>query len=99
VTENWSEDTATWISPWSSPGGDFDTSRAYAQFIPGQRNCYLSLDLTYLVQLWVNGNYPNYGVLLYSTGQYHTVEYASKEYSQAPERQPRLEVIYATPAP
>lgn len=99
ITQNWNENSVTWQSPWSVPGGDFDSSRAYAQFIPGQRNCYFPLDVTELVRLWVNGVYPNYGMLHYSTGQYHSVEYASKEYSEVPARRPRLEIIYTTPSP
>ncbi len=94
ITQNWSEGTTTWLSPWSTAGGDFDSSTAYALFIPDQKNCSISLDVTALVQLWVSNTYPNYGMLLYSTGPNHIIEYASKEETNNPEWAPRLEVTY-----
>src|SRR5690606_31347461 len=45
VTTDWSENTATWNTPWSNAGGDFDNSISYAQFIPNQRNCSIALDI------------------------------------------------------
>jgi hypothetical protein len=91
----WSESTVSWDSPWSTPGGDFDASRAYASFYPNQSSCMLQIDLTSLVQEWIDGT-PNYGFLLYSTGPNHILRYSSKE-NTAPEQHPRLEITYLEP--
>ncbi len=80
-----------------NPGGDFDNSHAYASFLPQQSNCMLTIDLTELVQEWVNGR-PNYGFLLYSTGLNHIMRYSSKE-NTASEEHPKLYVTYLEPAP
>jgi hypothetical protein len=95
VTSNWNENTVTWQS-WLTAGGDFDNSISYFAYIPDQKNCLLTIDLTSLVQLWVNGTYNNYGVLLYSTGNNHIISYSSKENAATGER-PRLDIIYSVP--
>jgi hypothetical protein len=93
VTSDWTENTVTWQT-WNLPGGDFDSSLSYFTYFPDQNNCMLSINLTSLVQLWVNGTYPNYGMLLYSTGPNHIISYVTKEDTTASER-PKLEVVYA----
>ena len=95
VTSNWDENTATWQS-WSTPGGDFDSSISYFTFIPDRNNCMVTLDVTSLVQSWVNGTYLNHGLMLYSTGPNHIIPYASKEDSAA-SHQPKLDVLYTLP--
>jgi hypothetical protein len=95
VTSNWNENAATWQS-WSLPGGDFDSNISYFTFIPDQNNCMVTLDVTNLVQLWVNGTFFNHGLMLYSTGPNHTISYASKEDGTA-SRQPRLDIVYSVP--
>jgi hypothetical protein len=82
----------TWSSPWVQSGGDFDASHAYASFYPNQSNCMLEIDLTTLVQEWVDGT-PNYGFLLYSMGPNHILRYSSKENGTASEH-PKLEITY-----
>ena len=72
VTSNWSESTVTWLN-WSLLGGDFDSGTSYFTFIPDQQDCMLTMDITNLVQAWVNGTYPNYGLMLYSIGPNHTI--------------------------
>jgi hypothetical protein len=96
VTSGWSEAAATWNS-WSAPGGDFDSGISYFAFIPDQNNCMLTLDISSLVQAWVNGAYNNYGLLLYSLGPNHIISYASKEDGTA-SRQPKLDIVYSVPA-
>jgi hypothetical protein len=95
VTSNWSESTATWLT-WTLPGGDFDSGTSYFGFIPDQNNCMLTMDVTSLVQAWVNGVYNNYGLLLYSLGPNHIIPYASKEDGTA-SRWPKLDIVYAVP--
>lgn len=92
VTSDWTENTVTWQT-WNLPGGDFDSSLSYFTYFPDQNNCMLSINLTSLVQLWVNGTYPNYGLLLYSTGPNHIISYVTKEDTTASER-PKLDVVY-----
>ncbi len=96
VSTSWSEETVTWNNPWTNRGGDFDNSVAFASFLPNHANCMVALDLTDLVQRWVNGKYPNYGVLLYSTGPNRSIIYIAKENSIV-EQRPRLDVSYTTP--
>jgi hypothetical protein len=96
VTHTWSEGLVTWNSPWTIHGGDFDKSIAFASFLPNQLNCMVTLDLTDLVQRWVNGTYPNYGVFLYTTGPNRSIIYSSKENPVAQQR-PRLDVSYTQP--
>jgi hypothetical protein len=96
ITSPWNETSVTWNSPWTNVGGDFDNSHAYASFLPNQSNCMLTIDLSDLVQEWVNGT-PNYGFLLYSTGPNHILRYSAKENSTA-DQHPKLDVTYIEPA-
>jgi hypothetical protein len=95
VTSNWSESTATWLT-WSLLGGDFDSGTSHFTFIPAQNNCMLTMDITNLVQAWVNGTYNNYGLMLYSTGPNHNIPYSSKEDGTA-SRLPKLNIVYTLP--
>jgi hypothetical protein len=95
VTSNWNESTVTWSS-WVTPGGDFDNNISYFTFIPNQNNCLLTMDITNIVELWVKGTYPNYGLLLYSTGPNHIISYVSKESGTISE-QPKLSIVYSVP--
>jgi hypothetical protein len=95
VTSNWSENSATW-STWTLPGGDFDSDTSYFTFLPAQSNCMLTLDLTSLVQAWVDGTSPNYGLLLYSIGPNHIIRYSSKENGTASQR-PKLNIVFTVP--
>jgi hypothetical protein len=97
VTSSWNESTVTWDS-WSTPGGDFDSGTAYFAYLPEQGNCMVTLDLSSLVAKWTDGTYPNHGLLLYSTGPNHIINYSSKE-SGKPNEWPRLDVIYTVPSP
>jgi hypothetical protein len=97
VTSSWDEDSVTWQS-WALPGGDFDDSISYFTFIPDQKDCMLTMDITGLVQQWVNGTYPNHGLMLYTTGPNHIISYVTKEDTIASE-QPKLDVIYVVPTP
>jgi len=93
VTTSWSEDTVTWNNPWAAAGGDFDDTISFASFMPDQSGCMVTLNITDLVQRWVNGTYPNYGILMYSTGPNRSIIYISKENANSLER-PRLDVSY-----
>jgi hypothetical protein len=94
VTRSWSETTATWNVPWTSPGGDFDSSIAYALYRNEQKNCALSLDITSLVQLWTSNVYPNYGILLYAVGSNQVIQYTAKENTGNAVEAPKLAITY-----
>ena len=97
VTSPWSETTATWNSPWSIVGGDYNNLISYASYSPNTANCMVTLNLTSLVSQWVNGTYQNYGMLLLSTGNNHAFRYVSKEETTNLQNRPRLSVTYTTP--
>jgi hypothetical protein len=63
---DWAEPTVTWNSPWLTPGGDYDATDwgSYSPDVVGTR----VINLTTLVQGWVDGTYDNYGIILIGTG-------------------------------
>ena len=68
ITNPWSEDSVTWNRRqtginWDSSGADFD-STVIATTPVGPNNQRYEWDLTSLVQSWVDGSHPNYGVIL-----------------------------------
>jgi hypothetical protein len=95
VTSDWNESTVTWNS-WASPGGDFDSGNSHFSFIPDQKDCMVTLDITTLVQAWVNGTFDNYGLMLYSLGSNGIITYSSKEDGTA-SRRPKLDITYSVP--
>jgi len=92
VTENWVEDTITWnnqptfYGSGTLDGGSYgllendpDTTSTY---------CWRTLDITTLVQEWLDETYTNYGICIdhtYSTtvagGTWASIRYRSKEYN------------------
>lgn len=93
ITDDWAEGSAT----WSSTADRYD-SRLLAA-IPARQNSnvWVTVDLAGLVQAWLDGAVPNYGVMLVATSNNQQSEYTSKEWLTAGER-PTLEII-ATNAP
>jgi len=101
LTRAWSEANATWgqydvllllPQPWSTPGGDFDVAPAATSDLDNQAG-WKDLDLTTLVQDWVAGVQPNYGVLLKGNRQVADLRIYSGDESNA-SRHPRLVVQY-----
>lgn len=89
VLEPWAESTVSWANfgdpaNWNAtPVGSFTTSSS-----PG----YRTIDLTALVQLWVDAGAPNHGLVLEEApGASHT--FAASESSSA-SKQPKLTVCY-----
>jgi len=61
---NWQSASST--TAWTSPGGDYITSSVYQQtFDIGTEN--LKVDITPLVEQWIAGTTPNYGIGIYLT--------------------------------
>ncbi len=68
IRNPWSEDSVTWNrrktgTNWDTAGGDFDNT-AVATTPVGPVNQRYEWHITPLVQGWVDGSYPNYGVAL-----------------------------------
>jgi hypothetical protein len=71
--------------------GDFNLT-AETTFTPSQTG-FVAVNLTGLVQKWVNGDLANNGVMLMSSTPYNESKYASKEYGDY-SRRPSLKVEY-----
>ena len=89
ITAPWDETTVT----WNSFGGSFDPGVADS-FVANSTG-WKSLDVTALVQAWVDGTYANYGLLL-EQGSTPSTTYHSSEYSTV-ELRPKLEICYTVP--
>jgi len=89
VLAPWGEMTAT----WNNFGGLDPT--VTASFLSGGYSKWVSMDLTTLVQAWVNGDLPNNGVLLEegtsSSTSFKTSDHATLAY------RPYLDVCYTEP--
>jgi hypothetical protein len=88
ITEPWVETLVT----WNNFGGAFDGA-VESSFVADGTG-WRSADVTSLVQGWVDGTYPNYGILL-EQGQTDYTSYVSSE-SSVWEWRPKLEICFAT---
>ncbi|MGK3961726.1 thrombospondin type 3 repeat-containing protein [Sorangium sp. So ce118] len=86
VTAPWDEATVTWRSFASGYAPAVEGTATGAPYGTGV------MDLTALVQAWVDGAHPNHGVLLEEDGGARTA-FRSSEHHAASQR-PRLEVCY-----
>ena len=104
VTHNWVEGTgnngsgADWntydgSNGWASGGGDFDAT-IEGSFNPDTKNVYKEINLTDLVQAWVDGTYANEGLLLNPTGPNGETKIGSRENSG---KEPQLVVDWTLP--
>lgn len=102
VLESWTEDGATWNTrdgtiPWSAAGGYFDSLEFCffpSAMSPNLVNVWYIANIISLLQYWVDGSLPNYGVLLsaFRTGSSTRYRFVS---SEVPEYfRPKLEIIY-----
>jgi hypothetical protein len=66
LTRAWSDASATWLSPWGAPGGDYVTPAVASVAIAGNTEYVWRVDA--LVDGWASGAVPNYGVLLKPAG-------------------------------
>lgn len=89
ITSPWTEALVT----WGTFGGGYDD--AVEASLPGLSTSQ-SADLTALVQAWVDGVTPNYGVLLQEDSGTST-SYRTSENPDVP-RRPALEVCYLAPS-
>ena len=99
IRNQWSEDSVTWNSRepgtnWDMAGGDFEQTPITTTQV-GPANDRYEWNITPLVQVWVDGSYPNYGVALVaaiagmSGERFHTSDDADVN------KHPSLSVTYA----
>jgi len=91
VTKSWNEFEATWLNrktgiPWTTAGGDYDPTEI-ASFAANVNGAYQDVDVTSLVQFWVDNPGSNFGTLLRSTttGSTVVVQFDSREASNYPQ--------------
>lgn len=89
ITSPWSELTVTGKNK-PSYGSDIITS-----LYVGRTEGWYKLDVTSLVQGWVNGS-PNYGLTIVPGDNQESATFKSSDYMDNPNLRPKLEVIYET---
>jgi hypothetical protein len=87
ITADWMENTVT----WNSFGGSYDPA-PFTSFIPTAASN--SVDLTGLVEQWLDGTYPNYGILLRQDEPSVQTGFHSSEYDGNPDHRPKLVLSY-----
>ena len=108
VTRSWEEGTgkgtgnsdgASWLeyngnNTWSQPGGDFDSTLYGTATISTAKNGgWVAWDIRDLVDEWVSGASPNYGLILVGDGVVDNAEFQSRE-EPDPTAAPKLTIIY-----
>lgn len=78
---------------WTNPGGDYDPTALATTSIPPNSRDYFQWDITSLVQGWVSGVYPNYGMILTPQAAGTDADFASSDHGDATQR-PRLTLTY-----
>ncbi|MGB5177123.1 MAG: DNRLRE domain-containing protein, partial [Gammaproteobacteria bacterium] len=109
VTRDWVEGTrngggiadgATWethdgTNAWAQPGGEYVPLAAAATDIPaGMSGWGVSWDIAALVQEWIDGTVPNYGLMLRGDGVLNNAQFNSRETNNPVDR-PRLTLTWA----
>ena len=107
LTRDWVEGTkngggagdgASWntydgTNAWTTPGGDFD-STVYGMGSLSSSNVQPTLDIAPLVQEWVSGRAPNYGMILVADSNVRNAGLAASGTNNPPDR-PQLTISYA----
>jgi N-acetylneuraminic acid mutarotase len=93
-------DGATWntrngSTGWT-PGGDIHPSRLNALTAGAGGPGWLNLDVTQITTAWLEGRYPNHGILISSTGEFVRFQFTSSDGSTATER-PKITFSYLLP--
>ena len=89
ITADWAENTVT----WDNFAGQYDPT-IVGSFIAGAMGTY-SVNITALVQGWLDGDYPNYGLVL-EQGFTPLTAYNSSEWPYGIELRPMLQLYYTT---
>lgn len=108
LTAAWVEAQVTWNSrqtgtAWSTPGGDFASPAVVTISSPDNPSGWGTdyFDITHLLQDWLDGIYPNYGVILKCEVEASNKWsiYESDDSTEAEEYKPALVVDYEEAAP
>ena len=86
-------DTWDGSANWNTAGGDYDLSVGASSVITAATGDWESWDIKTLVQDWIDGSYPNNGLLFKGSGSVD-VRFASKENAD-PALHPKLTITYA----
>ena len=111
LTRAWTEGTLNGGSPpngvtwntadgailWTTPGGDYDSTRGAVTLSTGSNSVWLSWDLTSLVQNWVDGASINNGVVLIPSAGVPGQDYLSGDNPSDVPNTPKLTVSFLTP--
>jgi hypothetical protein len=99
ITSGWEEDEVTWRQrrsgiSWNTDGGDFDAAVFATTSVGPTSGIRYEWNLTDLVQGWVDGTYPNHGVILATAenGIFGERFFSSDETIET--RRPRLTITY-----
>ena len=94
VTTGWSAVSVGWETPWAEPGGDFDARSHAAHVGVASEDVLVSVDVTGIVQGWVDGEAENHGLLVLTpSGGGHAIGGVSETHA------PVVEIRYTAPAP
>ncbi len=93
VANNWDEMTVTWNSAPATLELPINTLA-----IPEIDNCLWAVDLPpELIQGWIDGRIPNYGLAIAITGTNGEIRISSREELSQPDQRPQLSLIYSEP--
>ena len=92
ITSDWMECDLNGVT-WGNFGGAYDGS--VVNSFTASTNSWRSVDITLLVKAWMEGTYPNYGLLLDDPSQLGRSKFYSRENSA---NQPYLEIVLSTGA-
>ena len=107
ITSDWKEDEVTWIkrdngNNWDNPGGDYDADVISTTLVgstgPGStKPLRYEWDIGRLLLGWLDGSYPNYGVVLRTEEPGTLGERFDTSDHLDPIRHPRLIIHYMLP--
>jgi hypothetical protein len=64
LSTEWNPNKVGWSSPWTNPGGDYDTLMTPAMFATTQVGAQTAyFDITEIVRDWLRETAPNYGLI------------------------------------
>lgn len=97
VTGNWEENTIT----WNNQPNYLMIPESTCSITISTITTWLSWDITSLLQKWMNGSIPNYGLLLKRIDEegfnYNLIRCYTSNYLDNPILRPRLEITYYVP--
>jgi hypothetical protein len=64
LTKNWESANLSWSDGWTTAGGDFADSIYSCCLIRNSTELLTQMDITDIVQMWVDGTLTNYGLIV-----------------------------------